>query len=425
MESNLLPLEWHNEKRKVKDLVPFEFNPRKLSEEKKQLLINSIEKFNLAEVPAINLDNVIIAGHQRIKVLMELGRGEEEIDVRLPNRLLNEKEYKEYNITSNIPVGFWDVDVLDESFSDINLEELGLFIEDGKVVFEDYDKQEAKIKVLEAEEDDFDVPDGGSETDIVLGDLFEIGQHRLLCGDSTCSDTVAKLMNGEKADMVFTDPSYLMDFKGNVSWDKKNGTQPTFNAVHGQILNDKMSEKEGEDFLDAINTNISLFCNGAFYITFYRLGIDKYFESLKRTGLKCRSLIIWNKLNHTLSNSDYMSRYEPIFYGWVNDHKFYGGNNGMDIWDIERTRKNELHPTMKPISLCEKAINDGSRSNDKVLDLFLGSGSTMVASEQLNRKCYGMELNPKYCQVIVDRMMKLNPELEVKRNGLPYIKSDE
>lgn len=188
-KTTLLPLVWHNEKRKVKDLVPYEFNPRKLSEEKKQLLINSIEKYNLAEVPAINTDNVIIAGHQRIKVLMEIGRGEEEIDVRVPNRLLTEVEFKEYNITSNIPVGFWDVDVLEEHFKDVNLEDLGLFMSEVFI-------PEEELEVLEAEEDDFDVPAGGSETDIVLGDLFEIGEHRLLCGSSTETDTWLKITGG-------------------------------------------------------------------------------------------------------------------------------------------------------------------------------------------------------------------------------------
>ena len=113
-----------------------------------------------------------------------------------------------------------------------------------------------------------------------------------------------------------------------------------------------------------------------------------------------------------------MSRYEPIFYGWVDEHNFYGGNNGMDIWDIARTKKNELHPTMKPIELMDKALNDSSKINDIVLDLFLGSGSTMVASHQLKRKCYGMELDPKYCDVIVKRMIKLDSTLTIKRNGI-------
>jgi site-specific DNA-methyltransferase (adenine-specific) len=266
---------------------------------------------------------------------------------------------------------------------------------------------------LEAVEDDFDV-DSVTETDIVLGDLFEIGEHRLLCGDSTDSDAVARLMDGEKADMVFTDPPYLMDFTGGIHADGSK----SFNAKHGEIKNDKMSKADGDDFLDAINANIQLFTKGAFYICFYRLKLGEYFESLKRTGLEVRALITWNKGNHTLSNSDYMSKCEHIFYGWVNEHNFYGGNNSMDIWEIPRTQKNELHPTMKPIPLCEKAISDASKSNDIVLDLFLGSGSTMVASHQLKRKCYGMELDPKYCQVILDRMRKLDPSLTIKRNGI-------
>ncbi len=198
-------------------------------------------------------------------------------------------------------------------------------------------------------------------------------------------------MNGSKADMTFTDPPYLMDFTGGIHADGSK----SFNSKHGGIKNDKMSKEEGDDFLDAINSNIQLFVNGAFYICFYRLKLGEYFESLKRTGLDVRALITWNKGNHTLSNSDYMSKCEHIFYGWVNEHNFYGGNNGMDIWEIPRTQKNELHPTMKPILLCEKAINDASKLNDIVLDLFLGSGSTMVASQQLKRKCYGMELDPK------------------------------
>jgi site-specific DNA-methyltransferase (adenine-specific) len=226
-------------------------------------------------------------------------------------------------------------------------------------------------------------------------------------------------MDGQKADMVFTDPPYLMDFSGGIHADGSK----SFNSKHGGIKNDKMGEKEGDDFLDAINSNISLFVNGAFYICFYRLKLGKYFASLERTGLDVKALITWDKGNHTLSNSDYMSKCEHIFYGWVKEHNFYGGNNGMDIWNIDRTKKNDLHPTMKPVPLCEKAINDASKVGDIVLDLFLGSASTMVASHQLKRKCYGMELDPKYCQVIIDRMIKLDPTIKIKKNGKPYAKS--
>jgi len=317
-----------------------------------------------------------------------------------------QEQRNEFTIKDNVGFGEWDWDSLANEWDVEKLDDWGLDL-----------PIDLSVKELEAEEDDFDVPEGGIETDIVLGDLFEIGEHRLLCGDSTDSDAVAKLMDGQKADMAFTDPPYLMDFTGGIHADGSK----SFNSKHGGIKNDKMSKEDGDDFLDAINSNIQLFVNGAFYICFYRLKLGEYFESLKRTGLEVRALITWNKGNHTLSNSDYMSKCEHIFYGWVNEHNFYGGKNGMDIWDIPRTQKNDLHPTMKPIPLCEKAINDGSKVNDKVLDLFLGSGSTMVASHQLKRKCYGMELDPKYCQVIIDRMKKLDPTLVIKKNGVTMI----
>jgi DNA modification methylase len=137
------------------------------------------------------------------------------------------------------------------------------------------------------------------------------------------------------------------------------------------------------------------------------------FEALNRNKLQTRALIIWKKNNFNLSNSDYKSFYEPMFYGWVKDHKFYGAKGEVDIWEINKTKINDLHPTMKPIALCERAINNSSKSGEVILDLFLGSGSTMVASHQLKRKCYGMELDERYCQVIIDRMKKLDSELEI------------
>jgi DNA modification methylase len=248
--------------------------------------------------------------------------------------------------------------------------------------------------------DEDSVPDTPIEPKTKLGDIYILGNHRLMCGDSTSIDAVDNLMEFGKADMVFTDPPYNMDFTGGIHADGSK----SFNAKHGGIKNDKMSKTEAKDFFDAINAVIYAYCVGAFYITFYRLGIGEYWKSLERTNLKVRSLIIWDKGNHTLSNSDYMSKYEPIFYGWTGDnHNFYGGNNGMDIWDIKRTAKNDLHPTMKPVELIEKALEDASKPNNVVLDLFGGSGSTLIACEKLGRKARLMELDPKYCDVIVKR----------------------
>ncbi len=383
-------------------------NPRIIKDDKFKKLVQSLKDFPemMEKRPIVCVTDIDgkmfpIGGNMRLKALRELGMKE------IPDSWVvladdwTEEQRKEFTIKDNVGFGEWNWDDLRENWDSEKLVSWGL------------DVPGWEAEELEAKEDDFDV-ELPEEPKTVLGDLYEIGEHRLLCGDSTDSDSVAKLMNGEKADMVFTDPPYLMDFTGGIHADGSK----SFNSKHGGIKNDKMSDSDGDDFLDAINSNIILFCKGAFYISFYRLGIDKYFASMKRVGLQYRALIIWNKGNHTLSNSDYMSRYEPIFYGWVDEHNFYGGNNGMDIWDIERTQKNDLHPTMKPIPLCEKGISDGSLVNGIVLDLFLGSGSTMVASHQLKRKCYGMELDPKYCDVIVNRMIKLDPTLRIKRNGV-------
>ena len=347
---------------------------------------------------------VVLGGNMRLKALSDIGA--KEIPVILADDWTEEQK-AQFLIKDNVGFGEWDWEQLANEWDAEQLSEWGL------------DLPPMEMQELEAEEDDYAVPDGGIETDIVLGDLFEIGEHRLLCGDSTDSDQVAKLMNGQKADMVFTDPPYLMDFDGGMTTSKDGNWTKSFNSTHGGIKNDKMDKSKEADFLDGINSNIQLFTKGAFYICFYRLKLGDYFASMDRTGLKTRTLITWNKGNHTMSNSDYWSKCEHIFYGWIEEHNFYGGND-YDIWDIARTQKNDLHPTMKPIPLCEKAINNSSKESNIVFDLFLGSGSTMVASQQLKRKCYGMELDPKYCQVIIDRMLKLDPALEVKRNGQPY-----
>ena len=376
-------------------------NPRVIKDNKFKKLVKSIKDFpEMLEKRPLIIDenNVVLGGNMRLKALEHLKYKKVPV-IQVTD--WNEEMKKEFIIKDNVGFGEWDFDILANEWDIEKLNEWGL----------DFD---FKIEP-EAEEDNYEEP-GDLKVDVVLGDLIEIGEHRLLCGDSTDSDQVAKLMNGEKADMVFTDPPYLMDFQGGIHSDGSK----SYNSKYGTIINDKMSNKDGNNFLDKINIIINTYCNGAFYITFYRLGIDKYYESLKRVGLKSRSLIIWNKGNHTLSNSDYMSKYEPIFYGWVKKHNFYGGKNGVDIWDIKRTLKNELHPTMKPIDLCSKAISDGSQKNNIIFDLFIGSGSTMVAAHQLKRKCYGMELDPKYCQVIIDRMIKLDSNLVVKINGKKY-----
>jgi len=309
---------------------------------------------------------------------------------------LTEAKELEWGLTDNMHRGEWDFDKLFAMPKELL----------GEVGFSEDEITKLIDGHTEAKEDDFDVDaalDDKTPPVAKLGDVWVLGEHRLVCGDATKREDVEKLMDGEKADMVFTDPPYLMDFTGGIHADGSK----SFNAVHGAIKNDKMTKEEGETFLDKINEIIKDVVTGAFYITFYRLGIGEYYASFKRVGLEVRSLIIWEKGNHTLSNSDYMSRYEPMFYGWVEDHNFYGGNNGVDVWEIKRTTKNTLHPTMKPIELCAKAIKNSSKPKEIVLDLFGGSGSTLIACEQTKRRCYMSEIDPKYCDVIIKRWEKL------------------
>jgi DNA modification methylase len=383
-------LEW----RSVSTLIPYARNSRTHSDEQIAQIAASIKEFGWTNPILIDGDNGIIAGHGRLSAARKLGH--EEVPV-IELKDLTETQRKAYIIADNrlaLNAG-WDNEMLTIELNELLADNFALDILG-------FDPKELAAllepDVVEGLTDEDAVPDIPDEPKTKLGDIYQLGNHRLMCGDSTSIDAVDKLMP-ETANMIFTDPPYLMDFTGGIHGDGSK----SFNAKHGSIKNDKMSDKEGDDFLDAINSVITSKVDGAFYITFYRLGINKYFASMERTGLKCRSLVIWDKGNHTLSNSDYMSMYEPMFYGWVNNHKFYGGKNGMDIWRIKRTAKNDLHPTMKPVELVEKAVLDGSAINGIVLDLFGGSGTTIVACEKHNRHSRIMELDPKYCDVIVKR----------------------
>jgi DNA modification methylase len=380
----------------VDKLIPYAKNSRTHSPEQVAQIAASIKEFGFRN--PILVDGVgIIAGHGRLMAAQKLNLA------KVPTidcSDMTESQKKAYIIADNklaMNAG-WDNEFLTLELKDLEDEGFDLSL----TGFDDKEL-DALLNVIEGTEgltDEDAVPDVPEEPKTKLGDIYILGNHRLMCGDSTSTDAVDQLMEFGKADMVFTDPPYNMDFTGGIHADGSK----SFNAKHGGIKNDKMSQTEAEDFFDAINSIIYAYCVGAFYITFYRLGIGEYWKSLERTNLKVRSLIIWDKGNHTLSNSDYMSKYEPIFYGWTGDnHNFYGGNNGMDIWEIKRTSKNTLHPTMKPVELIEKALEDASKSGNTVLDLFGGSGSTMIACEKLGRKSRLMELDPKYCDVIVKR----------------------
>ena len=385
----------------INKLIPATYNPRKdlKPDDAEYIKIkNSIVKFGFVSPLVINKDMTVIGGHQRLKVLKDLGITEVECIVVD----LDKTNEKALNIALNKIQGDWDEERLEALLQELKLEEFDI-----NLTGFDFDEVDEMLKDISgSKEDDFDIDSAYEEIEEPItkpGDIWILGNHRLMCGDSTIQENIKKLMNNRKSDMVFTDPPYLMNFEGNVHADGSK----SFNARYGKIKNDNMNREDGDKFILKMFEIIKKYNKGAYYVCFYRLGLDYIFRALDKLNNRYKALIIWNKGNHTLSNSDYMSKYEPIIYGWFQSHLFYGNRSNFDIWDIERTKKNELHPTMKPVDLVVEAIKNSSKVEDIILDLFGDSGTTLIAAEQMNRICYMMELEPKYCDVIVKRWENL------------------
>lgn len=373
-------------------------NPRIIKDDKFHKLVKSIQEFpKMLEIRPIvvNQDMIVLGGNMRLKACKEAGL--KEVPIVMADDL-TEEEQRQFIIKDNVGFGEWDWEMLANEWDSDQLEEWGLDIPE-------FDVKEEPT----AEEDDYEMPDE-VQTDIVLGDLFEIGEHRLLCGDSTDSEQVAKLMNGEKADMVFTDPPYNVDY-GNIK-------HPKFKQR--SIENDNMSGQEFKDFCQGFVSNIVLFCDGIVYCWAGPGKDGRIMFTVLDENLHNSTMIVWNKDQFILGRGKYQNKHEVCWFGWNKSGSSFTDDRTLtNVWDFERPKKSELHPTMKPIQIVENGLNHSSKIGDKVLDLFGGSGSTMVGCHQLKRKGYLMELDPKYCQVIVDRMRKLDPSLVIKKNGVP------
>jgi DNA modification methylase len=370
---------WKTEKRKVADLTPAEYNPREMTKEQAKDLAKSLERFNLADPIVINSDNRIIGGHQRINIIKQKAKNDDfEVDVRVPSRKLTEHEERELNLRLNKNLGQWDFNLL-ANFDEDMLKDVG------------FDSEELdKIFQIEPEPKDDDVPEA-RETDIKQGDMFQLGEHRLLCGDATQREDVERLMQGEKADMVFTDPPYGM----NLDTD--------FSSMEGIAGGNKYRKVEGDDKKFNPRPFIELFdyCKEQFW-----WGADYYAEMIPNRNDGC--FMVWDKTEAGVrTNSNYDKQFGSNFeLVWSREkHKrqiiraLWKGIFGLSKEDT----KKRVHPTQKPTKLCSWVINKFSEREDIVLDLFGGSGSTLIAAEKLNRKCYMMELAPEYCQVIIDR----------------------
>jgi len=377
----------------ISSIKPNNENPRFIKDAKFKKLIKSIKSFpEMLEARPLIVDEnmMVLGGNMRLKALKSSGIFE------VPIKQVfgwSEEQKKEFIVKDNVGFGEWDWDILANQYDQEELVEWGMDIPE-------FPTEE----VLEAEEDDYEEPDE-MQVDVVLGDLIEIGEHRLLCGDSTDYDQVAKLMDGKKADMVFTDPPYGVNYKSNF----RTKTEK-FNVL-----------KNDNVFLTEWINNIPLFSKGFVFVWTSWKVLEQWIEFCKSIG-NLSNLIIWNKGGGGIGDlkKTFLTDFEvALVYNRGAEIK---GKRIGSVWNIGKDGGTKyLHPTQKPVKLSAMAIENVTTKNNLVLDLFFGSGSTMVASHQLNRICYGMELDPKYCQVIIDRMQKLDPSLIVKINGKDYI----
>ncbi len=399
-----MAVQWQERTVALKDLKPYERNPRKISKEAFAHLKRSMAEDGYHGRLLCTPDNRVIGGHQRLKVMKELGW--KDCAVLMPDRELTEDEYRRLLIRDNLQAGEWDMDMLANDFEPQELLDWG-FPENL------LPKQEGVVNEPEGDEDE--APEAPAVPQTVRGDLYEIGPHRLLCGDSTLIDDVDKLMDGAKADMVFTDPPYNVDYS--------NQDRPKAgNIDHGKILNDVMDVDEFTRFL--CDVYLSLDCvtkdNVAAYIWYADKMTVPFLSALSGTGFQFAQTLIWKK-PMLLGRSRYQWAHEPCIFAVKGSPYHTEDRTKTTVWDCGGYDKSKnVHPTQKPVFLREEAINNSSKKGQVIIDLFGGSGSTMVAAHKLGRTAYLMELDEKYCDVIVQRMHKLFPDLPIKRNGQPF-----
>lgn len=398
------------EKKNVKDLLPADYNPRKdlkPGDPEYEKLKRSIEQFGYVE-PVIWNENTgrVVGGHQRLKVLTDMGITE--VDVVVVD-MDTEKE-KALNIALNKISGEWDTEKLalviaDLQGTDFDVSLTGFDPEELEDLFRDDVKGGVK-------EDDFDVEaELKKPTFSKAGDLWMLGEHRLFCGDSTKPETFDLLMNGKKANLVVTDPPYNVDYKGSA----------------GKIKNDSMAEDQFEQFLlaayqqmeAAMADDASIY---VFHSDSHGLAFRKAFDE---AGFYLSGCCIWKKQSLVLGRSPYQWQHEPVLFGWKKKgkHQWYTGRKESTIWEFDKPKKNKDHPTMKPIALVSYPIMNSTMTGCLVIDPFGGSGSTLIACEQTGRVCYTVELDEKFCDVIVRRYIEQVGSADgvtVLRDGLTY-----
>lgn len=394
-------------KLKIDTLIPASYNPRKKlkpGDPEFEKIKNSITEFGYVDPIIVNSDMTIIGGHQRWSVLKTLGYTE--VDCVVVE--IDKTKEKALNIALNKVTGEWNKELLADLIKD--LQSL-----DYDVSFTGFDPPEIDelfndVHSKETKEDDFDVDEELKAPPISKqGDIWLLGRHRLICGDCTKAEVIDKLLEGKKVNLVVTDPPYNIAYEG----------------VAGTIQNDNMSDKDFYNFLLAAYKNmVNAMADDASIYVFHAdtegLNFRKAFED---AGLYLSGVCIWAKQSLVLGRSPYQWKHEPILFGWKKNgkHKWFADRKQSTIWNFDRPKKSELHPTMKPIALVAYPILNSSMTNGLVFDPFGGSGSTLIACEQTNRICYTSELDEKYADVIVKRyidQVQSNENVFVIRDGV-------
>jgi len=420
-------LNWTTEERKIDALIPYDKNPRILTTDQKERLKKSLEKFGLVEIPAIDLDNKIIAGHQRLKVLKILGRGNDVVDVRVPNRKLTRDEYEQYLLSSNSIDADWDYSLLQEYDIDF-LKDSGFDDDLLEDVYSDIDLDE---------EDEFNEKteiNKIKETNIKEGDLIILGKHRLFCGDSNNEDNLNRLFNSQKCSMIMSDPIYNIDLDYRTGLGGKQD--------YGADVEDKRSTNEYIDFLRSNISNALKFtekdCHVFYWNTEQHIWILQTLYN--ELGIKNKRVCLWIKNGQNPTPQVAFSKcYEPCIYGTIGSpflskkHQGYNevlnddtttGNNllieiedSINLWTEKRLSSSEYrHATSKPVGLYEKSIRRCTKPGDIILDTFAGSGSTLIAGERLGRRVFAVEKENIFCQLICDRYKKLTGDkVEIMR----------
>ena len=398
------------EKKNVKDLLPADYNPRKdlkPGDPEYEKLKRSIEQFGYVEPVIWNQQTgCVVGGHQRLKVLIDMGITE--VDVVVVD--MDADKEKALNIALNKISGEWDTEKLalviaDLQGADFDVSLTGFDPEELDDLFRDDIKGGIK-------EDDFDVDaELAKPVFSKAGDLWLLGEHRLLCGDSTKADTFELLMNGKKANLVVTDPPYNVNYEGSA----------------GKIKNDSMAEEQFEEFLfEAYSRMNESMADDASIYVFHSDSHDLAFrKAFEDAGFYLSGCCIWKKQSLVLGRSPYQWQHEPVLFGWKKKgkHQWYTGRKESTIWEFDKPKKNGDHPTMKPIALLSYPIMNSTMTGCLVLDPFGGSGSTLIACEQTGRVCFTSELDEKFCDVIVNRYKEQvgsSSGITCQRDGLTY-----